>query len=65
MIFKKVSQSDRPVILYHKHHQKEKYYHKHYVTITVKRAVDNIMGHDRYVVESRKGKNVCTKNIEN
>lgn len=65
MIFKKVSQSERPVTLYHKHHQKDKYYHKHYETITVKRAVENIMGHDRYVVDSRKEKSICTKNIEN
>ena len=65
MIFKKVSPSDRPVTLYHKHHQKDPYYHKHYETKNVKRAIENIKSHDRYVIENRKDEKICIKNIEN
>lgn len=51
MIFKKISLSDRPVVLYHKHHQNDKYYHKQYETKNVKQAVDSIKSHDAYVIE--------------
>ena len=53
MIFKKVSPSDRPVTLYHKHHQSDPYYHKHYETRTVNGAVRDIKSHDEYVIKHR------------
>ena len=65
MIFKKVSPSDRPVTLYHKHHQSDPYYHKHYETVNVKKAVESIKSHDKYVIDNRKENRTCTKNIEN
>lgn len=54
MIFKKVSQSERPVTLYHKHHQKDKYYHKQNENYNVKRAVMTIKSHDAYVLENER-----------
>jgi len=50
IVFKKSSDSNRPVTIYHKHHQKDKYYHKHYETWTVFKAVESIKGHDDYVM---------------
>ena len=59
MIFKKISLSDCPVVLYHKHHQNDKYYHKQNENYNVKRAVMTIKSHDAYVLKiGRKDKNV-------
>ena len=55
MVFRKNSPSDYPVILYHKHHQTDEYYHKQYETKNVKQAVDSIKSHDAYVIEQRQG----------
>ena len=41
------------VYLYHKHKRNQPYYHRHWQTYSVKRAIDSIMSHDEYVL-SRK-----------
>lgn len=51
MIFKKLSATDKPVTLYHKHTADTKYYHKHWETWSVAMAVESIKGHDDYVIE--------------
>lgn len=53
MIFKKLSQSKYPVTIYHKHHSKEPYYHKHYETLNVQKAVEVIKKHDEYVLRRK------------
>lgn len=55
MIFKKLSATDKPVTLYHKHTADTKYYHKHWETWNVARAVESIKGHDTYIIEKGKG----------
>lgn len=53
MIFKKLSAVDKPVTLYHKHTADTKYYHKHWETWTVAKAVESIKGHDTYIIEKK------------
>jgi len=52
IIFKKSFDSNKPVTLYHKHTADTKYYHKHWETFSVARAVDSIRSHDTYVIEN-------------
>ena len=41
----------RKIYLYHKHSMKNRYYHHHYKTFTVRQAVEDIKGHDEYVLK--------------
>ena len=59
MIFKKVSPSDRPVTLYHKHHQSDPYYHKQYATLTVKHAIQILKEHDEYILTHQQRQSAC------
>ena len=52
VIFKKSFDSNKPVTLYHKHTADTTYYHKHWETWTVAKAVDSIKGHDTYVIKN-------------
>ena len=52
IIFKKAIDSDKPVPLYHKHTADTKYYHKHWETWTVAKAVESIKSHDTYVIKN-------------
>lgn len=52
IICKNLNGRDLPVILYHKHSQKIKYYHKHWKTWSVPQAVESIKRHDTYVLNS-------------
>lgn len=56
IIFKNSLYSKKSVTVYHKHTAETKYYHKHYETKDVKRAVANIKGHDEYVLKENRGK---------
>ena len=49
--FKQAYNRDRPVVLYHKHTADTKWYHEHWKTCTVKKAVASIKSHDGYVLE--------------
>ena len=49
MIFRKALESNRPVVLYHKHTMDE-WYHEQYRSWTVEDAVKEIKRHDAYVV---------------
>ena len=51
MIFKQTYNKDRPVVLYHKHTADTKWYHEHWKTYTVKKAVASIKSHDGYVLK--------------
>lgn len=52
IIFKKSFDSNKPVTLYHKHTADTKYYHKHWETWSVARAVESIKSHDTYVMNN-------------
>ena len=52
IIFKKSFDSNKPVTLYHKHTADTKYYHKHWETWTVEKAVESIKKHDTYVMKN-------------
>lgn len=39
------------IILYHKHTQEHPYYHKHWKTTSIDKAVDSIKGRDNYVLK--------------
>ena len=51
MIFKKTYDQDKPVVLYHKHGKTDAWYHEHWKTCTVKKAVASIKSHDGYVLK--------------
>lgn len=53
IIYKNSIDSDKPVTLYHKHTADTRYYHKHWETWSVTKAVESIKGHDAYVIEHR------------
>ncbi len=40
----------KPVMIYHKHSRETEYYHRHWKTWNVAKAVESIMQHDRYVL---------------
>lgn len=50
IIQKRLNHGKRKIYLYHKHSTKDAYYHQHRRTFTVKQAVDDIKGHDEYVL---------------
>lgn len=50
IIQKRLSQGKRMIYLYHKHSSNDAYYHQHNKAFTVGQAVDDIMGHDGYVL---------------
>jgi len=50
IICKNPSGTDKPIIIYHKHSQETKYYHRHWKTRNVVKAVESIKQHDRYVL---------------
>jgi len=50
IIQKRLSQGKRRIYLYHKHSIKDEYYHQHNKTFTVRQAIDDIKGHDGYVL---------------
>ena len=41
---------DKRIYIYHKHSQKQPYYHQHYKTHTVSMAIKSIKKHDEYVL---------------
>lgn len=53
MVFKKTYDQDKPVVLYHKHTEDTKWYHEHWKTCTVKKAVASIKSHDDYVLKNK------------
>ena len=53
IIFRKPSEVDKPITLYHKHTLATQYYHKHWETWNVAMAVDSIKHHDAYVIRQR------------
>ena len=53
IIFKKSFDSGRPVTIYHKHNQSDKYYHKNYETYNVAMAVSSIKSHDKYILNGK------------
>lgn len=50
IICKNPDGTDKPVMIYHKHSRKAEYYHRHWKTWSVARAVESIKQHDRYVL---------------
>lgn len=50
IVYKNSIDSNKPVTIYHKHTAKIKYYHKHYETWNVVKAIESIKGHDDYVL---------------
>lgn len=53
------STNHKPVILYHKHHLKDPYYHKQYATLTVKHAIQIVKEHDAYILAQRQRQDAC------
>lgn len=49
----------KPVILYHKHHLSDPYYHKQYATLTVKHAIQISKEHDAYILAQRQRQSAC------
>lgn len=52
IVFKKSFDSNRPITLYHKYTIDTTYYHKHWETWTVEKAVESIKSHDQYVLDN-------------
>lgn len=52
-ILKNTFEAKQHVILYHKHTEQAKYYHKHREYRTVTEAIDQIKGHDSYILEQQ------------
>lgn len=50
IIYKSPDGTDRPIMIYHKHSRKTEYYHRHWKTWNVAKAVESIKQHDRYVL---------------
>ena len=42
--------NNKPIIIYHKHHQSIPYYHRHGYAYNITQALKNIESHDRYVL---------------
>lgn len=42
-----------PITIYHKHKLKDPYYHEHWHTYSVGKAVDSIKSHDDYVLAGK------------
>ncbi len=51
IIQKHLFDDSRKIYIYHKHSIKTPYYHQHWKTYTVNKAVQSIKSHDRYVLE--------------
>ncbi len=52
IICKSLDGTDRPVMFYHKHSRKAEYYHRHWKTRNVAKAVESIKQHDSYVLST-------------
>lgn len=52
IICKNLDGTDKPVMLYHKHSRKKEYYHRHWKTWIVLKAVESIKQYDRYVLDT-------------
>jgi hypothetical protein len=52
IICKSLDGTDRPVMIYHKHSRKAEYYHRHWKTRNVAKAVESIKQHDSYVLST-------------
>ena len=50
IISKNPDGTDKPVMIYHKHSRKAEYYHRHWKTWSVVKAVESIKQHDRFVL---------------
>lgn len=50
IICKNPDGTDKPVMIYHKHSRKTKYYHRHLKTWNVAKAIESVEQHDRYVL---------------
>ena len=55
IIYKHSHRDNCPIWLYHKHKQKESYYHRHWQTFTVVQCVKSIKKHDEYVIAKQQG----------
>ena len=56
IVRKHLAGPDTYIMLYHKHSEKDSYYHKHRKNSTVAKAIENIKNHDTYVIQNREGK---------
>lgn len=52
IICKNPDGTDKTVMIYHKHSRESEYYHKHWKTWSVVKALESIKQHDRYVLET-------------
>lgn len=50
IICKNQDGTNRLIMIYHKHSRKTEYYHRHWITWNVAKAVESIKQHDRYVL---------------
>ena len=50
IICKSQDGTGKPVMIYHKHSRETEYYHRHWKTWGVVKAVESIKQHDRYVL---------------
>lgn len=50
IVLKNPNHTDMPIMVYHKHSRKVDYYHRHWKTWNVEKAVESIKQHDRYVL---------------
>lgn len=54
ILFRKSNNNlERPITIYHKHHQSDPYYHKHYEAYTIGQAIKSIKDHDSYVLRKK------------
>lgn len=51
-IIQKKSNSNKKITIHHKHSQDIQYYHKHWQCNTVKQAIESILNHDTYILNS-------------
>ena len=51
IICKNPNGTGKPIIIYHKHSRTTEYYHRHWKTWSVVKAVESIKQHDRYVLD--------------
>lgn len=51
IIKKIVSNTSKPIQVYHKHSNNTLYYHKHKLTTSVKNAISTIVNHDIFVLK--------------
>lgn len=52
IICKSLDGTDKPVVIYYKHSWKTEYYHRHWKTRNVAKAVESIKQHDRYAMST-------------